>query len=206
MTSVYQTSTSEPVPQAEHSSGAGTSTVPASRGTVILVGPPWPRSGSARVFQNQVDYYRSRGFSTLFLFVPVHSSFVPTHPDWDKIKDGIQEVGADRSVVAPINSARFARSKYSAWLRHGFRGTALDWIVNTERSAELPEEIERHISSAQIDLVHVNHVFTLQFARDLVKRLLSSQRPPMLVETHDVQSHLMHGRKDINPWTHKYDS
>lgn len=207
MTSAYQTSQSEPVPQTNHSiAGTVAPSAQAGRGTVILVGPPWPRSGSARVFQNQVDYYRSRGFFTLFLFVPVHSSFVPTHPDWDKIKEGIQEVGADRSVIAPINNSRFVRSKYSAWLKHGFRGTALDWVINTERSAELPEDVERHIAAAQVDLVHVNHVFTLQFARDLVKRLFSRRRPPMLVETHDVQSHLMHGRKDINPWTHKFDS
>ena len=36
----------------------------------IIVGPPWPRSGTARVIQNQIRYYRERGFFTVFIAVP----------------------------------------------------------------------------------------------------------------------------------------
>jgi glycosyltransferase involved in cell wall biosynthesis len=205
MPSAYDTSAS-PAHQLAPSGTPASVQPRADRPAVLLTGPPWPRSGSARLFQNQVDYYRSRGFSTIFLFSPVHSSFVPDHPDWPRIQEGIQEIGADHMAIAPINHARFARSKYTAWVKQGFRGTALDWVVNTGRSAEPPAEILQLLASHPIALVHINHVFSLGFARQMLRRIPGAAHIPVILETHDIQSHLLHVRKDINPWTHRYDS
>src|ERR1700674_5753194 len=74
---------------------------------VIIVGPPWPRSGTARVIQNQIEYYRNRGYTTLFVCVPIHCSFTETYPEWKDIRVGIQELGADRIFFAPIDNRRF---------------------------------------------------------------------------------------------------
>jgi polysaccharide biosynthesis protein PslH len=174
--------------------------------TVIIVGPPWPRSGTARVIQNQIDYYRAHGYLTIFVCVPIHSGWTETYPEWDDIKQGIKELGADYVVTAPINHRRFIISKYTAWLSHAFRGTALDWIVNTAKSAQVPDDFTLFIRSFSVALMHVNHVYTLGFARRLLRQVQSGSRVPMILETHDVQSQLLEETKCINPWTHKRDA
>jgi glycosyltransferase involved in cell wall biosynthesis len=174
---------------------------------VIIVGPPWPRSGTARVMQNQIAYYRNRGYFTVLVCVPIHSSFTETHSDWHEIKLGMRELGADRTFFAPIDSRRFVTAKYTAWVRHAFRGTALDWIVFTAKSAQLPDDAIHFIHDLQVDLIHVNHVFTLSFARRLLRLgVRSGHRVPMILETHDVQSQLLQDRGEINPWTHRHDT
>jgi polysaccharide biosynthesis protein PslH len=179
----------------------------AKRPAVIIVGPPWPRSGTARVMQNQIAHYRSRGYLTVFICVPIHSSFVENHSDWNEIKLGINELGADRTFFAPIDHKRFVAGKYTAWVGHKFRGTALDWIVFTARSAQLPEDAIRYVRDLSVALVHVNHVFTLGFAQRLLRESVASgKNVPMLLETHDVQSQLLRDRAEINPWTHRHDT
>ncbi len=156
--------------------------------------------------QNQIAYYRNRGYSTVFICVPIHSSFNETHPDWAEIKEGMQELGADHIFFPPINSRRFIAGKYAAWVKHGFRGTALDWIVFTAGSAQLSHDAIRFIRNLRVTLVHVNHVFTLGFAQRLLSRYVrQGHRVPMILETHDVQSQRLLDRGEINPWTHRSD-
>jgi glycosyltransferase involved in cell wall biosynthesis len=174
--------------------------------TVVIVGPPWPRSGTARVIQNQIDYYRTRGYFTVFICVPVHCSYTESYSDWDDIKTGMQELGADRIFFAPIDNRRFMVAKYTGWLKHLFSGTALDWIVMTAMSARLPEDAVRFIGEQPVSLLDVNHVFTLGFAQQLLQRVVRSGRGvPVVLETHDVQSHLLEERHELNPWTHRAD-
>lgn len=157
--------------------------------------------------QNQVDYYRKRGYLTVFVCVPLHSSFTETHPDWGDIKVGIQELGADHTFFAAIDTRRFLTAKYLAWVRHQFRGTALDWIVFSAESAQLPDDAIRFLRELPVALIHVNHVFTLGFARRLLRQVVrSNHRMPMILDTHDVQSNTLEERRQINPWTHRYDT
>jgi glycosyltransferase involved in cell wall biosynthesis len=175
--------------------------------TVIITGPPWPRSGTARVMQNQIDYYRNRGYLTVFICVPIHCSYTETHSDWESIQIGMRELGADHTFFAPINRRRFVASKYMAWIRHRFRGTALDWIVFTGESAQLTDDATRFISQLPVKLVHVNHVFTLGFAQRLLRSTIrSGRRLPIILDTHDIQSNALKDRGEINPWTHRDDT
>ena len=157
--------------------------------------------------QNQVEFYRRRGFATIFFCVPIHCSYVESYPEWNDIKTGMQEVGADRIFFPPINHRRFIREKYAVWTRHAFRGTALDWIVFTGGSAELSTDAICAIRDSEVTLVHVNHIFTLGFAERLLRQVgRSGHRVSVILETHDVQAHLLRERGDINPWTHRLDS
>jgi polysaccharide biosynthesis protein PslH len=174
---------------------------------VIIIGPPWPRSGTARVMQSQIDYYRTRGYQTVFICVPVHCSFTQDHSDWEDIKVGINELGADHAFFATINKRRFVAAKYWAWARHGFRGTALDWIVFTAGSAQLPSDALQFIRQQEVKLIHVNHVFTLGFAQRLLRNTVRSGRDlPMILDTHDIQSNALEDRGEVNSWTHRQDT
>jgi hypothetical protein len=176
------------------------------RPTVIITGPPWPRSGTARVMQNQIDYYRARGYQTVFICVPIHCSYTESHSDWDSIKVGLRELGADQIFFAAIDNRRFVTEKYMAWVRHAFHGTALDWIVFTAKSAQLPDEGLRFIRQNNVALMHVNHVFTLGFAEHLLRSTVRTNRHvPMILDTHDIQSNALEDRREINPWTHRRD-
>lgn len=178
-----------------------------ARPAVIIVGPPWPRSGTARVIQNQIDYYRDRGYLTIFICVPIHCSFTGTHSDWKDIQVGMRELGADHTFFAPIDSRRFVVAKYMAWVQHRFRGTALDWIVFTAKSARLPDDALEFIGRLPVELIHVNHVFTLGFAQRLRRNTIhSGRRLPIILDTHDIQSNALKERGEINPWTHRDDT
>lgn len=182
------------------------STPSTTKFTAVIVGPPWPHSGTARVIQNQVEFYRERGYSTIFICVPIHCSYTETYPEWVEIESGLREIGADRTFFARINSRRFVRGKYSTWIRRGLRSTALEWIVFTGGSADLNDNEMREIRDSNVALMQVNHVFTLGFAQRLLRQVISSDhRIPVILETHDVQSHLLAERGDLNPWTHRLD-
>ena len=174
---------------------------------VVILGPPFPRSGTASVMHTQIEFYRSRGYVTVFVCVATHCSLVETNPDWQNIRDGFRELGADQTVFAVIDNRRFTILKYVTWVEHLFRGTALDWFVFTGRSACLPDDVIRTIRQLPVALIHVNHVSTLGFAQRLVRQVVPSDgRVPMILETHDIVAEFLHGRGEINPWTHGHDT
>ena len=183
-------------------------TLSANSPAVIVIGPPFPGSGPARVMQNQIEFYRSRGYAIVFVCVATHCSLVEANPDWQKIRDGvIRELRADQIFFAPIDNRKFKILKYLTWVKHAFRGTALDWMEFTARSALLPDDAIRFIRQVPIALIHVNYVFTLGFAEGLLRQVVRPDgRVPMILETHDVIAQYLHGNAEINPWTHRHDT
>jgi len=175
---------------------------------VLIVAPPWERSGTARVIQNQIEYYRSRGYFTVFIAVATNRQYMRDNAKfWDTFQDGIQDVGADHVSIAALERSRYVRAKYTASIRHGLRGTGLDWIVAMGRSAQLADDAARFIRALPVALIHVNHVYTMGFALRLRKQLVrGGNRVPIILETHDVQSHLLQQAGHLNPWTHRADS
>lgn len=174
--------------------------------SVIIIGPPWPRSGTARVIQNQIDYYRQRGFHTFFVAVPFHHLYMQSKPIWIELNEGIQDLGADQILVAALELKSYKAAKYSASLRYAFRGTALDWMIAAGRSARLPADAIRAFSNHPVVLFHVNHVYTLGFALRLREEIAGrGLHVPIILETHDIQSHVIQEKGELNPWTRKPD-
>lgn len=174
--------------------------------TVVVIGPPWPRSGAAWVIKNQIDYYRARGFETVLVIVPFHRWFMRTNPVWEDVIEGFQELGAQRLFMAPLERGRYRAAKYTTSIFHAFRGTILDWEFATAKSAEVPEGIGRFFHSAPPALFHVNYVQALGFATRLRRKLAGwRSRIPIILETHDIQSQLLQERREVNPWTRKPD-
>src|SRR5579863_8680508 len=99
-----------------------------TRPAVVITGPPWPRSGTGRVIQSQIQYYRARGYRTVFIAVPFQWDYTRDSPIWNELCDGLHELGADETFFAAIEPRQFAIAKLAATLRYGCRGTALDWL------------------------------------------------------------------------------
>lgn len=173
---------------------------------VVIIGPPWPRSGAAWVIKNQIDYYYMRGFETALVIVPFHRWFMRTNPVWEDVKEGFRELGAQGLFMAPLERKRYNAAKYSASIFNGFRGTILDWEYATARSAEAPECIGSFLRTGPPALFHVNYVQALGFATRLRRRLAGwRSRIPIILETHDIQAQLLLERREVNPWTRKPD-
>jgi hypothetical protein len=175
--------------------------------TVVITGPPWPRGGAARVMQSQVQFYRARGYQTIFIADPLGRIFARNSPVWDEFRDGLLELGADSTLFAAIDPRRFKLAKYTATLRHRLRGTALDWRVAIAGSAQLTAAETSFLKGCRIVLFHVNHVYTLGFALRLRRELIESKNPvPIIVNTIDIQSHTFRERPEPNPWTRRPDT
>src|SRR5579872_1669346 len=174
--------------------------------TVVVTGPPWPRSGTARVIQGQIQYYRSRGYQTIFIAVPFRWNYTTEAAGWDEINDGLRELGSDRVLVAAIEPKDFTRAKFTATVRYGWRGTSLDWLLWLGQSAKLTHPSIHLLQSSHIELFHVNHVFTLGFALRLRSWLSGSRTHlPVILETHDIQSHMLYDTHELNPWKRRPD-
>ena len=176
---------------------------------VIIVGPPWPRSGTARVIQNQIRYYRERGYYTVLIAVPFlwYSIHVAQNPkEMGELIKGMNELGADRMFIATLDQKGYTAAKYKASVRHAFRGTTLDWQVAVGKAARLLDEDIDFLSKLRAVLFHVNHVYTLGFALGLRRQFRGGGSPlPIILETHDIQSHLLQDRGDRNPWSGRPD-
>lgn len=173
---------------------------------VIIVGPPWPRSGTARVIQNQIDYYRALGFFTVFIAVPFAWYFIPAAQDPREMIAGLNELGADRMFMATLDQKSYNAAKYKASVRQAFLGTALDWRVALAKGAGLNHEQLNFLRTLRTVFFHVNHVYTLGFALNLRRRLFDDGLPrPIILETHDVQSQLLREKGERNPWTRRPD-
>lgn len=171
---------------------------------VIIFAPPWPRSGTARVIQNQIQYYHERGYFTVLIAVPFLQYLVYVDPR--ELVDGLNELGADRTFMATLGQRAFTAARYKASVRYAFSGTVLDWHVAAGKAARLRDADLNFLRRLPTVLFHVNHVYTLGFALHLRRRLTADRWPlPIILETHDVQAHLLQERGDCNPWTRRHD-
>jgi polysaccharide biosynthesis protein PslH len=173
---------------------------------VIIVGPPWPRSGTARVIQNQICYYRGRGFFTVFIVVPFAWHFIHVSQNPKEIMEGLNELGADRVCMATLDQKAYNAAKYKASVRHAFHGTALDWRVAIGEAARLSDSDVDFLKKLRPTLLHVNHVYTQGFALSLRRRFYDDGvPPPIILETHDIQSQFLKEKAERNPWTRRPD-
>lgn len=182
-------------------------TKPSVKPAVIIVGPPWPNSGTSRVIQNQIEFYRSRGFFTVFVAVAIQGNYFRNGKAWDAFNEHSHNLGADHVAIAAIGRTLHNVTKVTGTVRHALNGTKLNWVFDIGKSAQLsPEEIQ-FVRGLSVALIHVNHVFTLGFALRMRKQYVrGGDQVPMIVETHDVQSHLIKENGNRNPWTRRPDS
>jgi polysaccharide biosynthesis protein PslH len=183
------------------------SSAPSESPLVVIVGPPWLRTGTGRVIEDQIAYYRDRGFATAFVGVPVGSEQGPEHPMWLRKADAARELHADHVSFAILDAPQDPMTPSRRLRQLLAPRTSLDWIVEVGYHSHPSQALLDYLRNNEIALLHVNHVFTLGFMRRLRAELgLSGRKLPVLLETHDVQSGILHDRQELNPWTGRPDS
>jgi glycosyltransferase involved in cell wall biosynthesis len=175
---------------------------------VIVVGPPWLETGTGRVIENQIRYYNDRGFLTAYVAVPVNASHIESNSIWRDFSEAAKHLEATHTSCAILRSV--PRPKFPwPWTYRKRRGlTALDWIVSVASVSEPPPALFEFVRECIPVLIHVNHVFTLGFAKCVQAKLSVAgySAIPIILETHDVQADVLHQRSEVNPWTRCVDS
>jgi hypothetical protein len=175
-----------------------------SRG-VIVVAPPWPRSGSGNLFAAQTAAHVRSGARVFLLLAPIGRGFSRgKRRTWEDAVSAMRFPGVE-TVAYPRVSRRRVRS-YLEWLRAGRD----DYIAVSARYAaagRLPGELAAFVASTRVDLIHANHVYTLPLAQRvaLMVQRMEGRRPRILLDTHDIQSHAVAARRQRNPHSRRPD-
>ena len=95
----------------------------------VIIAPPWHRTGTGRVLEDQIAYYRDRGFKTAFVGLPVNSAHVAENPMWAELNDAVCELHADHASFAILHPREDPNTRRRRIRQSLFPRTALDWIV-----------------------------------------------------------------------------
>ena len=172
---------------------------------VILLAPPWPRSGSGNLFAAQAAAHARRGARVLLLLTPFGRGFSRSKGErWDDAVSSMRYSGV-AGVCYPLAGRGRVRG-YLQWLRAG-RDDALAILARYAASGRLPPELAAFLSSARIDLVHANHIFSIRLAQRLagIVHSLQGRRPRILLDTHDIQSDAFRVRQKKNLYSRRLD-
>src|SRR5262245_24250610 len=94
----------------------------------LVIAPPWLRTGTGRVLEDQVAYYRNRGFQTAFVGVPVNAAHVRQNPMWVELGEAACELHADHTSFATLDFYPDPKSRRRRIQRSLSSRTSLDRI------------------------------------------------------------------------------
>src|SRR3954469_18486232 len=76
----------------------------------LVIGPPWLRTGTGRVIQDQIAFYRDRGFATAFVGVPVRPEHGRGNSMWVEQADAARELHADHVSFAILDLPQYPKT------------------------------------------------------------------------------------------------
>lgn len=176
------------------------------RCTVVVIMPPWPRGGSASLFEASVAAYAAMGCD-------VHVLLAPDNPD-NNAREEDHRFVLERMNFPAAQTASFLvpPGPRMAWLErrlHRLRGrnrTAIDFWSASIASRRLPSTLDAVLDQRHLAILHVHHCWNLALARRMATSVArrTGQRPRIICETHDVQSSnkdVIEGSLWLNPKT-----
>lgn len=188
---------------------------PPARPGVILLAPPWPRSGSANLFAAQAAAHARRGARVLLLLTPLERRWHRPGKAafWADAAAAMQFPGVEAVAYPRVDSGKLR--SYCDWLLAG-RDDSMAISARYAASGRLPREVAELVASARIDLIHANHVYAVRLAHRLARIVARAQarpqgrterrQPRILLDTHDVQSDLVAVRERLNPHSRRPDA
>lgn len=173
---------------------------------VIVLAPPWPRSGSGNTISAQTAAYARRGARVLLLLAPLGRGHARGKVSlWQDAESAMRFTGVE--TVTHLRAGHGRLRSYVAWLLAG-RDDSIAISARYAASGRLPGEFAAFVASARIGVIHANHVFCVPLARRIAAIVEGAQgrRPHILLDTHDVQSDAFAARRQKNPHAHRVDA
>ena len=173
---------------------------------VIVLAPPWPRSGSGNAIAAQTAAHGRRGARVLLLLAPLGRGHARGKVRlWQDAVSAMRFPGVE--TVTHLRAGRARLRSYLEWLLAG-RDDSIAISARYAASGKLPDAFADFIASTRIEVIHANHVFTLPLARRIAAIVCGVQglRPRILLETHDVQSDAFASGRHKNPHSRRSDA
>ena len=173
---------------------------------VIVLAPPWPRSGSGNAFAAQAAAYAHRGDRVFLLLTPLGRGFARHKVSvWQDVLAAMRFPGVE--TLAYPKAGRRRLHSYLQWLLAGC-DNSIAISARYAASGKLPGELARFAASARIDLIHANHVYSVPLAQRVARIVCKVQgrRPHVLLDTHDIQSDAVAAGRRRNPLSRARDA
>lgn len=167
----------------------------------VIIGFPWPRSGSGQVFSRQISDLRELGFRTVFAAVASHYDGGFDDAAWEEFRQHSAELGADEVVECRFEDLNKIRRAAEMLKALAMRLNAMHWALAPSQFTEVNARLASILAEKETPLIIANHVYTMPFAlkvRNLLQK--QGQSPLLLACTHDVQSHVLIDRQAKAPW------
>jgi glycosyl transferase family 1 len=162
---------------------------------VIILGPPWTNCGSYEVFKSQIRAYQYFGAIVDFLAIGEKDDHgLEAEGFWADYYQRSADLGADRLFhTGPAESRRSQLTGQIPSLLSGRFDFAAAAILPSTMSP-IPEGLFDH--PTPIHHIHCNHFYHMPIARAFAARYSR----PILLDTHDVQSHqfALRGERNFN--------
>lgn len=175
--------------------------------TALVVGLPWLRTGTGKVFEAQMEFFRSIGWNALFVAVPYLPQQTRDDDVWRTFSSCANDLPYFPYVIQTV-SHRVHKAKSFGGLRFRKQDkTALDFNYQISNSIPIDAELHNFVRDNNIAIIIGNHVYTTPFCLKL--KQLSKQYGndvQLATVTHDVQAHIMIDNKIRNPWTKRQDN
>lgn len=154
---------------------------------IIILAPPWPRSGTSNIVAAQIESYRSAGNKIYLLLEPL-GPWESKHfaNNWQEIIRGMPFAGQIEIdyPLAPSGAMRKFLSRFT-----GYSDTITE-VANYAASGTLPQGLLNFIKRHSIKHLRVNHVFGMKLAERIQKEIQrkTKKRAPIILDTHDIQA------------------
>lgn len=164
--------------------------MPTPRPLVIVIMPPWPRGGSANLFEASVAAYSASGRDVYALLAPDNPANVTSEADRRFMLGQMSfstAIGVGFLVPPSAYRARLQRKVHRLL---GRRRTAIDFWAASVAARQLPAELEKLLRERPVEIIHIHHCWNLRLAARLATEAGRrwGKRPKLVCETHDVQS------------------
>jgi glycosyltransferase involved in cell wall biosynthesis len=166
-------------------------------GTIVIV-PPWPRSGSANLFEAQCDFFAKTGREVALLVAPCNYNH-HSYDFWllDSVKTGFAFESVTHLSWASLGKdIRLAKIKGRfRWLLAG-RDSNLNIQARLAQDTFFSPKFLDFVATHDISEIFTNHVFNMLLAEKVAKMLSqkTGKRPKIYLESHDIQSFLYASR------------
>lgn len=173
---------------------------------IVIIAPPWPRSGTANIIAAQARAHARRGEQVFLLLSPL-GIWHAEHQTENWSKTCALMKFRDVSVVDYPRTGFLGRATLAKWLI-GVRPDAITAVANYSASGRLPISLHSFIAEHSINFIRVNHVFGMRLG-NLVANLVraeSRNKPTIVLDTHDIQTDMYVTGKRPNGISGKVDS
>lgn len=150
---------------------------------VLVIVPPWPKTGSANLFAASVGALVQRGFDVFVLVAALRQT------------DGEQGAVCRRMANILSKSATIGcgHTRQRENQHSNPECTSLETRARFVANGILPPALHKLIASRPFTAIHVHHCWNLRLARRIARKVATAHglTPQVYCETHDVQSQNM---------------